>query len=213
MSSEENHPQILVAEDEVISRRLLESVLKKSGYDPIVTSNGAAAWSVLRGPGKPAIAILDWMMPEMDGLELCRKIRGTPATEGMYLILLTARGGRGEAVQALQAGADDYVTKPFHADELIARLQVGLRVTQLQAKLAERVRDLEEALVKVKRLQGLLPICSYCKKIRDDGNYWQQVDTYISEHSEALFSHGICPDCLQKLMETATPNASGRGEP
>ena len=99
--------------------------------------------------------------------------------------------------EGLEAGADDYMTKPFNPRELRARLHVGVRVVQLQKALLERFQQLEDAVRSVKQLQGLLPICSYCKKIRNDRNYWEQVDAYISRHSEAQFSHGICPDCYQ----------------
>src|SRR4029434_1546856 len=94
-----------------------------------------------------------------------------------------------------------YIVKPFEREELHARVQVGFRMLELQAALADRVRELEEALARVKQLQGLLPICSYCKKVRDDQNYWQQVETYIEGHSDAQFTHGICPDCRQKFVE------------
>jgi phosphoserine phosphatase RsbU/P len=204
--------RVLVAEDDPVSRRLLESVLGKWGFTPVVRENGAEAWQVLAGPESPNMAILDWMMPEIDGLELCRRIRATPAISAHYIILLTARGGHGNAVQGLQAGADDFVTKPFDFDELRARVLVGRRVVELQMGLAERVRDLEEALTKVKQLQGLVPICSYCKKIRNDQNYWQQIEYYISEHSEAQFSHGICPDCFEELMLHPSVDTPPKGE-
>jgi len=121
-----------------------------------------------------------------------------PAT---YIILLTARDDGPDLVRGLEAGADDYITKPFNRKELRARIRVGLRVVRLQQILADRVRELAEALTRVKRLQGLLPICSYCKKIRNDRNYWEKVETYISEHSEAQFSHGICPDCFERVVK------------
>ena len=101
-------------------------------------------------------------------------------------------------VAGLQAGANDYVTKPFDHDELRAQVQVGRMVTDLQASLAERVRDVEAALTQVKQLQGLLPICTYCKKVHDDRNYWQQVEEYVCAASEVQFSHGICPDCSRR---------------
>jgi sigma-B regulation protein RsbU (phosphoserine phosphatase) len=193
--------RILIAEDDAVTNRYLESTLRKWGYEVIATANGTEAWKVLAGADVPRIAILDWMMPDINGLELCRKIRATPAIEGIYIILLTARSGHGNAVQGLEAGADDFVTKPFDHQELRARLHVGARVADLQASLAERVCELEEMMAKVKQLRGLLPICSYCKKIRDDRNYWQQVEGFISEHSEAQFSHGICPDCYVKYVK------------
>jgi DNA-binding response OmpR family regulator len=143
------------------------------------------------------LAILDWMMPGLDGVEVCRRVRRGATATPPYLILLTAKGRREDIVTGLRSGADDYVTKPFNREELRARVQVGIRIVELQHSLADRVKALEEALTRVKQLQGLLPICSYCKKIRDDRNYWQQVENYISEHSEAQFSHSICPDCYE----------------
>jgi DNA-binding response OmpR family regulator len=193
--------KVLIAEDDMVSRRLLEATLVKWGYEVVVTCDGTAAWDVFQSVNAPPLAILDWMMPGMDGTEVCRKVRRTPSPTPPYLILLTAKGRREDIVKGLRSGADDYVTKPFDREELRARVQVGLRIVELQQSLAERVKALEEALTRVKQLQGLLPICSYCKKIRDDQNYWQQVESYISEHSEAQFSHSICPDCYERLVK------------
>jgi hypothetical protein len=118
----------------------------------------------------------------------------------MYAILLTGKTDRESLVQGLQAGAHDYITKPFEPAELHARVQVGLRVLRLQRALADRVHQLEDALLRVKQLQGLLPMCCYCKCIRADQNYWQQVEQYISAHSDVQFSHGICPSCFEKVI-------------
>ncbi|HEX2279278.1 MAG: response regulator transcription factor [Candidatus Tectomicrobia bacterium] len=192
--------KILIAEDDMVSRVLLEATLIKWGYEVTVACDGVAAWELLQSDDPPSLAILDWMMPGLDGLQICRKIRDIPTTTPPYLILLTAKGRREDIVTGLQAGADDYVTKPFDREELHARVQVGMRIIELQHSLADRVKALEEALARVKQLQGLLPICSYCKKIRDDQNYWQQVENYISKHSEAQFSHSICPDCYESLV-------------
>jgi phosphoserine phosphatase RsbU/P len=191
--------KILIAEDDPVSRRLLQAALVKWGYEVIVTTNGKEAWEVLRQPGAPSLLVLDWLMPETDGVEVCRQARETPALKSAYIILLTSRGSKEDIVQGLQAGADDYVTKPFDHGELRARVQVGSRVVQLQSALADRVKELEEAIANVKQLQGLLPICSYCKKIRDDGNYWHRVESYIAGHANVRFSHGICPECTSKL--------------
>lgn len=187
--------KILIAEDDVVSRRRLEATLGHWGYPVIATCDGIEAWNVLQGDDAPPFAILDWMMPGLDGLEVCRKVRHLQSSTPPYLLILTAKGRREDIVTGLQAGANDYITKPFNREELRARIQVGTRVLELQQSLADRVRALEDALTRVKLLQGLLPICSYCKKIRNDQNYWEQVETYIAEHSEAQFSHSICPDC------------------
>jgi len=193
--------KILIAEDEVVSRHMLETTLAKWGYAVVGASDGEEAWRVLQAEDAPELALLNWMMPGMDGLEVCRKVRERSPSRPIYIIVLTARGSREDVVVGLEAGADDYITKPFDRGELHARVKVGLRVLQLQVSLADRVRELEEALARVKQLQGLLPICSYCKRIRNDRNYWQQVEAYITERSEAIFSHGICPDCYEKVAK------------
>jgi phosphoserine phosphatase RsbU/P len=203
--------RILIAEDEPVSRRLLEQTLVRWGYEPIVCSNGDAAWSALRTPDAPRVAVLDWMMPGMEGTEVCRAVRQADLPLQPYLILLTSRSKPEDIILGLQAGADDYLTKPVDRGELEARLQVASRVVSLQDRLTERVRELEEALGSVRQLQGLLPICAYCKRIRDDQNYWKQVETYLADHSDVQFSHGICPSCLERVMkEEADPTEDGR---
>jgi CheY-like chemotaxis protein len=189
--------RILVAEDDPVPCRVLRTTLEKWGFEVAVATDGAAAWKALEAPDAPRLAILDWMMPEMDGVAICRRARARTAAPPVYLILLTARGRREDVVAGLEAGADDYLTKPFNKDELRARLRVGERIVGLWDELAGRVRELEEALGRVRRLSGLLPICSYCKKVRDDRNYWNQVEAYVTEHSEARFSHSICPECFE----------------
>jgi DNA-binding response OmpR family regulator len=205
--------KILIAEDDAVSRRLLELFLTRWGYDVIEVKDGLKALEILNRENPPAVAILDWMMPGMDGIEVCRRVRESQKMSPTHIILLTARNGKADIVQGLAAGADDYVSKPFDRDELHARIQVGIRMVELRRKLAERVDELTLALDQVKQLQGLLPICSYCKNVRDDNNYWQKVESYISQHSEAQFSHGICPDCYEKivkpeLMGLPTPEAA-----
>ena len=193
--------RVVIAEDDAVSRRILETLLRKWGYEVTTTLDGEAAWEVLRGPNAPSLAILDIMMPGIDGLELCRRLRNSPMSMPPYIILLTAKQGVREIVEGIEAGADDYLTKPYDRDELRVRVQVGARIIELQTKLAERVQQLEVALDHVKQLQGILPICSYCKKIRDDRNYWQNVESYVSDHSQAEFSHGICPSCYETTVK------------
>jgi CheY-like chemotaxis protein len=192
---------ILIAEDDPVSRRALEMTLTRWGHVVATVSDGAAAWACLQGADAPRLAILDWMMPIVDGIDVCRRVQAQAMVEPPYLILLTARGTKADMVHGLLAGADDYITKPFDRDELQARVLVGERMVALRTKLADRVRELEAAITKVKQLQGLLPICSYCKKIRDDCNYWQQVEGYISQHTDIRFSHGICPECYEDVVK------------
>jgi len=177
--------RILIADDDDISLFALQAVLRKRGHAVVTASDGAEAWKVLQEAEAPPMAILDWMMPGLDGAEICRRVRAEPKLKSLYLILLTSRGSRANLIEGLQAGANDYVTKPFDAEELAAR-----------------VNELEDALANVKQLQGMLPICSYCKKIRDDRNCWEQLEGYISRHSDTRFSHGICPDCMTAVMKT-----------
>jgi phosphoserine phosphatase RsbU/P len=191
--------RVLIAEDEPVSRRLLNATLLRWGYEVTVATDGAEAWSILQRPEAPSLVVIDWLMPGMDGVELCRRARKDSRLNTSYIILLTSRSSKDDIVQGLEAGADDYITKPFDNAELRARIQVGARVIHLQSALAERVRELESALSQVKQLHGLLPICCYCKKIRDDRNYWHQVESYVANHTDVRFSHGICPECSARL--------------
>ena len=193
--------RILIAEDEAVSRRVLEATLNKWGHEVVVTCDGAEAWDVLSREDAPLLVILDVMMPGVGGIEVCRRVRVKARAVSPYLILLTANSGKESVVLGLEAGANDYVAKPFDPEELRARVNVGLQMLELQKRLAQRVAELEEALSQVKQLQGLLPICSYCKSIRDDGNYWQRVESYIGNHSDVQFSHGICPDCYDQVVQ------------
>jgi DNA-binding response OmpR family regulator len=190
---------VLIAEDDRATGQLLARTLQRWNFDTTVVTDGAQAWAHLRAVQGPTLAILDWMMPELDGPDVCRKVRAELGDAHMYLLLVTAREGRGDVIAGLDAGADDYIVKPFDPDELRARVAVGVRVLALQQKLAERVAELQTALSNVKQLRGLLPICSYCKRIRGDDQYWQQVEGYIAEHSDAQFSHGICPSCYETI--------------
>ncbi|MDE3153755.1 MAG: response regulator transcription factor [Acidobacteriota bacterium] len=202
--------QIVIAEDDRLYRRLLEAALTTRGYRVTTYVNGSEAWEYLSRQTEPTVAILDWMMPGMDGLEICRRIREAAMPLPPYVILLTSRTRKEDTIAGLQAGADDYLCKPFDPEELAARLVVGTRFLKLQQDLIDRVAQLEDALARVKQLQGLLPICSYCKKIRDDQNYWSQVESYIAERSEVRFTHGICPDCRSRLMEEQTAGLASK---
>jgi phosphoserine phosphatase RsbU/P len=196
--------RILIAEDDAVTRRILEASLKRLGLDVIATEDGDAAWRILetlKGKNAPELAVLDWMMPGLEGIEICRRLRATPGFEFVYVILLTSRGDKQDLAEGLTAGANDYIVKPFDPGELIARVRVGERMVKLQTSLAARVTELETAIAHVRRLQGLLPICSHCKKVRNEANYWERVDSYLSSHSDLEFTHGICPECSAEMMK------------
>lgn len=191
--------RILIAEDDPISRRMLEATLQKWNHQVVAVEDGLSAWKTLEAADAPQLAILDWMMPGLDGVEVSRKVRQSGKRLPTYVILLTAKGQKEDIVMGFDAGADDYVTKPFDREELRARINVGVRIVELQTQLGDRVKELEAAIAREKILVGLLPICCYCKKIRDDQNYWQAVDSYVSEHTAAQFTHSICPECSTRL--------------
>jgi DNA-binding response OmpR family regulator len=195
--------KILVAEDDAVTRRMLVVTLERLGWDVITAEDGNAAWRVfetLKGNNVPEIAVLDWMMPGIEGIEICRRLHTTPGFELVYIILVTSRGGKEDLSYGLAAGANDYIAKPFDPVELEARVRVGQRMVKLQRSLAARVTEVEAALAHVQRLQGLLPICSYCKKVRNEANYWEQVESYFTTHSDLDFTHSICPQCTEKML-------------
>lgn len=190
--------KILIAEDDLTSQTILKTTLIKAGYSPTITANGNTACEIMLKVDAPKLAILDWMMPGMDGLTICRKIREAKILNQPYLIIVTVRNKTEEIVKGLEAGANDYIIKPYNVSELQVRVGVGKRVVELQSTLAGRINELQEALAHIKTLQGILPICMYCKKIRNDKQYWQKLESYIAQHSNAEFSHGICPACYKK---------------
>lgn len=193
--------KVLIAEDDKIFQEGLKTILADWGFEVIIASNGKEAFKILTQFDPPQLALVDWMMPEMEGIELCRKIRELKHLDSTYLILVTSLETKSDIVLGLKAGANDYVTKPFDSEELHARVSVGVRMVELQKKLKDHISELEDALARVKQLQGLLPICSYCRKIRDDKNYWFELDDYLNKSMDTRFTHGICPDCHKEHFE------------
>ena len=177
--------KILIAEDDAISCLALTESLMKLGHDVVTADNGRDAWGMFQTENVQLV-ISDWMMPYIDGLELCRMIRSENRTKYTYIILLTALGGKGSYLEGMKAGADDFITKPIDLEELGARLHVAERILSLQAE--------------VNQLEGLLPICSYCRKIRDKSNQWTGIEEYIAKQTEASFTHSICPDCYNTQL-------------
>jgi CheY-like chemotaxis protein len=178
--------KILIAEDDPVSSKILRLTLEQVGHEVIVVSNGAAAWQ--RFLDEPVgVVVSDWMMPEVDGLELCRRIRERIEGDYTYFILLTANhAGRENFALAMKSGIDDFLQKPLDREAIWMRLRVAERILGF----THQIRQLGE----------LLPICAYCKKIRDDGAYWKQFESYIQEHTGSHFSHGVCPECFEQQM-------------
>ncbi|HYN15324.1 MAG TPA: response regulator [Terriglobales bacterium] len=199
--------KILLAEDDPVFALLLQRLLEGE-YEVLLVRDGVQAWEALQAENAPQLVVLDWLMPRMDGIEVCRQVRHQPELAPTYLILLTSRDHIKDILTGFEAGADDYVVKPCDPEELRARVRVGRRVVELQSALAAHVAQLQQALASVRQLQGLLPICSYCKRIRNDQNYWEQLETYLSDHTEASFSHGICPSCYQSIMKPQLESAA-----
>jgi sigma-B regulation protein RsbU (phosphoserine phosphatase) len=189
--------KILIAEDDHISRKILQTILTKQGNEVTAAEDGLKALEALQRE-TPDILITDWMMPDLDGLQLSRQVRELDLPSYVYVILLTALTEKQRIIEGLDAGADDYITKPYDKTELMARVRAGERVIRLEKTLRERNEALSDALAQVKQLKGIVPICMHCKRIRNDENYWQQVEVYVAEHTEADFSHSICPECLEK---------------
>jgi len=178
--------QILIAEDDLIFRKLLSRLLTNLGHEVIQADDGLKAWNLWLIHRSPLV-ISDWLMPKMSGLDLSHKIRSYDQAKYTYIIMLTSQSGKQNYMQAMDSGVDDFMTKPFDRDTVCTRINVAERIINLQA----------ENII----LSGLLPICSYCKNIRDDKNYWQKVESYLENKSSVRFSHGICPDCYEKHLK------------
>ncbi len=147
---------ILIAEDDATTRRKLEFLLSRFGWNVIAVTNGVQALSRLTEDDAPKLALLDIVMPTMNGIEVCREIRRRPIEAPPYLIMLTVRGSKEDIIRGLEAGANDYIVKPFDSDQLRARVDVGKHTVELQQSLVERIGELEEAIARISQLQGLL---------------------------------------------------------
>lgn len=192
--------RVLLAEDHRPTREALKTLLEQKGYSVHAVANGADAIDELTRLDGPSIAIVDWMMPEATGLDVCRAVRETAPVRYVYLIIVTARDGEEDVAKALAAGADDFIRKPCGPSELIARVRNGQRTIELEKSLAARVGELEEMVERIHQLKQLLPICMYCKKVRDDSDYWRDIDEYIHQQTGTDFSHGICPECMAAAL-------------
>jgi DNA-binding response OmpR family regulator len=176
--------KILIVDDDAVSRLVLEVTLQKLGHEATPCGDASQALVVLKNETFQVI-ISDLLMPGIDGLELCRRVRAASGAHYTYFIVLTGVGTKSGYLEGMKAGADDFIAKPFDEEMLAARLLAGERHLKLQTQ--------------VKQLAGLLPICSLCKRVRDDHNYWHQVESYVQKHTDARFTHSYCPDCFSKF--------------
>lgn len=194
--------KILLAEDDPASLQILRMTLEKFGYEMTAAQNGEQAWELIQQHPFPVV-VSDWMMPKLDGLDLCKRVRAQPRKEYTYFILLTARSGQEDYHTAMEAGVDDFLTKPLRSDELRIRLRVAERILNFMGQVGE--------------LKRLLPICSYCKKIRDDQDYWHGIEAYLHKQTGTDFSHSICPECYVRFvkpqLESITPPAGPGSRP
>jgi PleD family two-component response regulator len=192
---------ILVADDYETNRKLLSVLLTRQGYRVLEARDGKEALSCLQAAQEPMVALIDWEMPEMPGIEVCREARKLPHSQSLFLVLVTVRDSINDIMSGFGAGVNDFIKKPFDNGELVARVRVAVRMLELEHTLAQRVQELERAHEQIAQLSGLLPMCSFCKKVSDDRNYWQQVVTYITARTGAEISHGYCPECFEKRLK------------
>jgi phosphoserine phosphatase RsbU/P len=178
--------KILISEDDPVASKILQRALEMFGHQVTLSANGVEAWEVFdRDPVR--LIVSDWLMPGLDGLALCQKVRARKKTPYTYFILLTSQETLPENYDlATEAGVDDFLTKPLDRPTIRMRLRVAERILKFTTE--------------IRQLKDLIPICAYCRKIRNDENYWQMVETYIGEQTGSNFTHGICPTCSEALL-------------
>lgn len=203
---------ILIVDDSPDQQALLRSILGKAGYNDVLSADSARSASALlhldgETPSQRIdLILMDVLMPEQDGVETCRQIKRCAHFQDVPVIMVTAQNDLSNLKEAFAAGAMDYISKPVNSVELLARVSSALLLKQemdrrknRELELRRSNEELQKALKEVKVLRGLIPICASCKKIRNDGGFWQQLEEYLGEHSEAEFSHGLCQPCIKKL--------------
>jgi CheY-like chemotaxis protein len=205
----ETEIRILIVDDTPETVRITAHLLKQAGYTVATAANGVEALQAVQ-TFQPDLVLSDRDMPEMDGLELCRRIKTDPGLADTFVIIASASFTRSEEQSAgLDMGADSYIARPIGNRELLARVDAFVRILRLNRALREKNAELAAALARVKLLSGLVPICAGCKKIRDDQGYWNQVEKYVQEHSEARFTHGMCPECAKIYFPGLAAESAG----
>lgn len=195
---------ILVIDDDRNLRKTLIDILSANGYETLVAENGAEGLAVLQG-NPVDLVLTDLGLPDISGIDVLGKVKVMyPAIQ---VIILTGSASLASAVEATNLGAFSYLLKPYDIDQLLLQIQRAIEKQRVEEELRvsrqlleDKVRQLETSLARQKQLEGILPICGFCKKIKDDKENWHQMEKYISEHSEANFSHGLCPECYEKQL-------------
>jgi DNA-binding response OmpR family regulator len=198
--------KVLIADDTPVNRFVLQHAAQNQGLEVVTVTNGEEAIAALEEHPDITLALLDWMMPKVSGVDVARWIRDREAAQKQlpytYVIMVTAKDQREDLHKGLIAGADDYLVKPVDPTELRLRIETGKRMVDIQARLQRKIEELKESMAEVQTLQGMLPMCMYCNKVRDDSGYWERVEKYIQRQSGADISHGICPTCYETQLAT-----------
>lgn len=195
---EQDTPEILVVDDIQANVQIISLMLKTKGYKVMGALSGKQALQAVRD-NPPDLILLDINMPEMDGYKVCEQLKSDKVLKEIPVIFITGLTETEDMVKAFSVGAVDYIAKPFQVEEVCARVKTHLRLRRLQIELSNSVSELQKALADIRTLRGIIPICASCKSIRDDAGAWQEVENYVKEHSDADFSHSLCPACAQKL--------------
>lgn len=204
-SGEPTKGNVLVVDDNKDNVRFLVSALTREGYVVRPALDGPLALAAIQKE-IPDLILLDVRMSDMDGYEVCEKLKADPDTRDVHIIFISALDDVTDKVRGFSVGGVDYITKPFQIEEVLARVHTHLELRNLQKALEDKNTHLErtneelrKAAAEIKTLRGILPICSNCKNIRDDKGYWNQIEAYISDHSETEFTHSFCPKCAKEL--------------
>ena len=209
-TTDTDKPLVLIVDDVSVNLQVLGPMLRAEGWRISAATSGKQALSVVENV-RPDLILLDVYMPGMNGFEVCRVLKDNEETRDIPVIFLTADGEKQTILEGFAIGAVDYVTKPFVAAELLARVRTHIALKRSRDELERTVAELNEALAEISTLRGIIPICAKCKNVRDDKGFWQQVECYVSDRSDAEFSHGVCPGCAQELYPELYKNRPGKG--
>ena len=197
MTPDAHASKILIIDDHPATRKLLEDILRKE-YQVLLASDGQEALAMVQDDSALDLILLDIIMPGMNGYEVCQRLKENERTRDIPVVFLTIMEEENDEALGFAVGVTDYIVKPITRLRLLARVKNQLALRQKQRELEQKNFELQTALDQIKTLHGILPICSFCKQIRNDHGSWQRLEEYIQTHSEAEFSHSVCPQCVKK---------------